>query len=350
MKTRAIFAQQRLPVFQNKVYASREAARNCMVGDILLVEDQHTGIICNAAFDASLVTYDADYQNEQALSPAFRSHLSDVADIVLSHLGNEGLVEVGCGKATFLEILQSRGASIIGYDPAYEGCNPAVVKSFFDASCTSGKAVVLRHVLEHVDKPLAFLQQLREFMGGTGRVYIEVPCFEWICDKQAWFDIFYEHVNYFRISDFGRLFSRLLDSGHFFGGQYLYVVARLEDLVDQIRYSAQAEPPSISPPFSEPNRKWKLDNGPTVVWGGSSKGVIFSLLYARSGGRIDYVVDINPAKQGKFLPCTGLPVYAPEALLPKLPDRTTIIVMNPNYSAEIRSSAGTRFNFIEATV
>ncbi|MFZ1179571.1 MAG: hypothetical protein WAO15_25630 [Mycobacterium sp.] len=41
-------------------------------------------------------------------------------------MGTDGLVEVGCGKAYFLELLQSRGCSITGFDPTYEGENPAV--------------------------------------------------------------------------------------------------------------------------------------------------------------------------------------------------------------------------------
>ena len=54
-----------------------------------------------------------------------------------------------------------------------------------------------------------------------------MPCLDWICKHRAWFDIFYEHVNYFRLTDFQRLFQRIEDSGHLFGGQYLYVVAEL---------------------------------------------------------------------------------------------------------------------------
>lgn len=62
---------------------------------------------------------------------------------------------------------------------------------------------------------------------GIGRIYIEVPCFDWIHAHLAWWDITYEHVNYFRLSDFSRFFGEVIESGYCFGGQYLYVVAEL---------------------------------------------------------------------------------------------------------------------------
>ena len=61
-------------------------------------------------------------------------------------------------------------------------------------------------------------------------IYIEVPCFNWICRNRAWFDIFYEHVNYFRLSDFPKIFGRMVASGNCFGAQYLYVVGDLSTL------------------------------------------------------------------------------------------------------------------------
>ena len=45
------------------------------------------------------------------------------------------------------------------------------------------------------------------------------------------------------------------------------------------------------------------------------------------------MVDINPYKQGKFLPGTGHRVIAPEAL--PAHDPGLVIVMNPLYSEEV---------------
>ena len=135
----------------------------------------------------------------------FREHLDAVGDLVRVQLGGRSLLEVGCGKGTFLEHLQSRGFEVQGVDPAYEGTNPAVVKAMFTPELDFTPArVILRHVLEHVQDPVGFLGQIRDANGGTGAIYIEVPCFDWICAHRAWFDVFYEHVNYFRLADLAR--------------------------------------------------------------------------------------------------------------------------------------------------
>ena len=223
-----IYRANALPVFQNRVFASAEAARNCPCGDLVLVQDHETGLVHNAAFDPSLMHYDADYQNEQGHSAVFREHLDEVAAIVAQHLRGHSLIEVGCGKGLFLERLQRDGFEITGLDPTYEGTNPAVIRRYFTADTgLRADALVLRHVLEHVRDPVTFLAQLRDANGGGGAIYIEVPCLDWIARRRAWFDLFYEHVNYFRLSDLHRMFGRVLDSGRLFGEQYLYVVADL---------------------------------------------------------------------------------------------------------------------------
>ena len=45
------------------------------------------------------------------------------------------------------------------------------------------------------------------------------------------------------------------------------------------------------------------------------------------------MIDINPFKQGKYLPGTGHLVSAPESLVAAPPD--TVIVMNPIYLDEV---------------
>ncbi|MDU9410212.1 class I SAM-dependent methyltransferase [Pseudomonas sp. zfem001] len=328
------------------MYDNMDEAVNCPRGDIELVEDEITGVISNFAFRPELMTYDGHYQNEQALSPQFRLHLQEVADVVERDMGLSRLVEVGCGKGSFLELLQARGADITGFDVTYEGNNPSIQRKLFSAEVTvQADALILRHVLEHIKDPFSFLHQLKEANGGRGRIYIEVPCFDWICERRAWFDIFYEHVNYFRLSDFFRFFGEVVSCGHLFGEQYFYVVADLGLL-------RQCPLPVVSG-FSLPNdftcaiaKRRSGDQGCAVVWGGASKGVIFSLLRARAGYPVDKVIDINPEKQRRFLPGTGLMVHAPEQVLPELPKGSSIYVMNSNYLQEIRSMAGEDFIYI----
>ena len=351
-RTRELYRSEQLPVFQNRMFATEQSARQCTRGDVVLVQDLDTGLIYNQAFDPELMAYDADYQNEQGHSGVFRQHLENVAGIVHKHFGGQSLIEVGCGKGHFLEQLQAMGFHITGLDPTYEGSNPAVIREYFTpATGLRAEGLVLRHVLEHVQDPVAFIRQLRDANGGHGRIYIEVPCVDWIADHHAWFDLFYEHVNYFRLGDFDRMFGTVHESGHTFGGQYLYVVADLASIRTPAVQSAPAfEFPAdfrASLQSSSALLRRRNTGRKAAIWGGASKGVIFALLMERAGTNVDMVVDINPAKQGRYIAATGLRVHSPEEALQQLPTGSDVFVMNGNYLSEIQALTHHRFNYIK---
>jgi hypothetical protein len=129
------------------------------------------------------------------------------------------------------------------------------------------------------------------------------------------------------------MFGDVIEAGHTFNGQYLYVVADLK---------------TLKKPVFDPNNRVRFPENFTAtiqhkpkgsrqaaIWGAASKGVIFSLLKSRVGERIELAIDINPAKHGKFLPGTGLMVKSPSEALPILQDAALIYVMNSNYFDEI---------------
>ena len=346
--TRLLYRQDQLPDFQNRCYDTAEEARACPKGDVRLVEDLTSGLVYNAAFRPELIVYDANYQNEQAVSPLFQAHLDQVARLIRRTMGAQNLVEVGCGKGFFLEMLLEQGVDINGFDPTYEGENPRIRKEYFGPDLgMRGDGLILRHVLEHIRDPVDFLFQLKEANGGRGKIYIEVPCLDWICRNRAWFDIYYEHANYFMLSDFHRMFGTVLHGDRMFGGQYLAVVADLATLRHPIIDPMQRVrfPGDFTVTFGE-NTAHEFAH--TVVWGGASKGVIFSILREREGHPVDTVIDINPAKQEKYLPGTGLRVHAPQEVIDTLPPDTVVHVRNPNYIEEIREMSNNAFTYIGA--
>ena len=334
-----------VPVFQNTVFGRQHEALSCERGNIVLVQDQTTGLVHNAAFDPALVEYDSDYQNEQAHSPAFRTHLEEVSTLILAHLGREALLDVGCGKGTFVEYLRSGGVEARGIDPAYEGDSPYILARRFEPGLgLNAGGLILRHVLEHIRDPYDFLLSLRAANGGQGRIYIEVPCLDWILARRAWFDFFYEHVNYFRAEDFSRLFAGDPLVGHLFGGQYLYVVADLATLRDPAGADIPT-PTAIDFPDDlmaglARNIAALRPDRPQAIWGAAAKGATYALHMARHGVELQLAIDINPAKQGKFLAGSGLPVFSPAQGLARLGRSPDIHVMNSNYLDEVRASGG----------
>ena len=350
MNMRKLLRLENLPVYQNKMFDTAIAARACPCGDVFLAQNAASGLVSNLSFDPSKLDYDDSYQNEQGHSSAFQDHVSEVLAIIDRQFRSANILEIGCGKGAFLDHLRRAGHDAWGVDPAYEGDAPHIVKAAFEPGLGIRRdAIVMRHVLEHIPHPLDFLNTVRKANGDQGIIYIEVPCFDWILRKRAWFDVFYEHVNYFRLVDFGRMFGTVHELGHLFGGQYLYVVAELSSLRDPALSGPTEDlampgdffgsivrclTESVTPP---PQR---------VVWGGAAKGVMFAHHMLALGLALDFVIDINPAKQGKFLASSGLPVISPQEGLARLDRGADIFVMNSNYLSEIQVMVGPDFNYI----
>jgi SAM-dependent methyltransferase len=349
MNPKELYTVDNLPIFQNKMYSNQNDALNCAKGNIRLVQDLNTGLIFNCDFNPNLMLYDKDYQNEQAHSKIFKDHLNNVKSIIDRCFKTKEFIEVGCGKGYFLEYMNQFGYNTTGYDPTYEGNNENIIKEYFDPSSKKiSSGVVLRHVLEHVKDPLDFLKSVADSNKNQGLIYIEVPCFDWICEHKAWFDIFYEHVNYFRLTDFHRMFEHVIESGNIFGGQYLYVVADMATLKN----------PKLNNPHESFNFRYDFLNTlyktikiakiqRNVIWGGASKGVIFSLYLQRAGIDIEYIIDINPAKQNKFTGASGIKIFSPEDVMPNLKYGQNIFVMNSNYLQEIKDITNNQFNYIK---
>ena len=350
MKPNELLRLLAVPCYQNKMFDTVQAALDCPRGDIVLVQDKG-GLIHNEAFDSGVLAYDGSYQNEQGHSPAFAKHVSQVLSLVGRHFAGMSILEIGCGKGTFLDLMRTAGHDAKGVDPAYEGDSDHIVPELFEPGLgIRGEAIVMRHVLEHITDPAAFLDEIRDANGGGGLIYIEVPCFDWITRNKAWFDIFYEHVNYFRLVDLHGMFGRVVESGTLFGGQYIYVVADLASLRPP-RASAPAMPSSAQVPtdfFDSIDRCVGTARAgrPSILWGAAAKGVMFAHHLLSRGCDIRLAVDINPAKQGHYLAGSGLPILSPADAFASIGSNVDVFVMNSNYLAEIQAMGGPIPNYI----
>jgi len=351
MKNKTIFKARDVPIHQNVTYHTLKEARLCPRGNITLIQDCDIGFIYNADFNLSAVTYDENYQNEQACSLVFQEHLSEVISIVGRNFNQKNIVEIGCGKGWFLELLRSEGFNVIGVDPAYEGEKDYVIKEYFSSNLNlKADALVLRHTLEHIQNPIRFLNSIAQTNNYAGLIYIEVPCFEWIQKHKAWFDIFYEHVNYFRLADFEHIFGEIVDKGYLFGGQYMYIVGNLASLSvsNGKEIKAIEMPDDFLIGLQKVQKIIKRDrNKKNIIWGGSAKGVTCCHYLSQRGVKIEILVDIDPSKQGKHIPITGIKIESPKMALKKMNEGDNVFIMNSNYLNEIKFLTNNKYNYIQ---
>jgi len=351
--------RQSVPVHQNLVVYESSDAKNVNRGQLNMVLCLQCGFVWNNSFDESLLVYGDGYDNNQACSPHFENYLNELVQKLVEDKGikNSHIVEVGCGQGYFLDKLvhyPNSGNKGTGFDPTCrtnDYKNLRFVKSYYDknASGVHADIVLCRHVIEHVPNPLYLLRSVAEALSQSpdARVFFETPCVEWILKNQVIWDFFYEHCSLFSKESIRYAFEKsgfVVDSVcHVFEGQYLWLEARLSRQVGHIRDSTDTsslvqmasdytcKEGSLIQEWTEMLKQHSLD-GKVCVWGAGAKGVTFVNLVDPHGQLLDCVVDINPNKQGAFVPGTGHRIVGPD----KLPQRNVkyAVLMNPNYRAE----------------
>jgi len=328
-----------------------DAADDQSFGLMSLRRNQRLNLVENGEFDPSIAVYDDNYQNSQAHSPKFQDHMRSVLELLKAQLpSGSKMVEVGCGKGDFLELAAADGHfHAYGYDATYEGNSSRIEKRYLTGEDRiEADLVVLRHVLEHIQKPHDFLHLLRKVIGNA-LVYVEVPSLDWISANQAFFDITYEHVNYFSATALSRLFDdNVRAKGRLFEEQYQYVIAPLTAVSTEFGDIYQNDAwetlsfSSLFPGLTSRIEAVASGLGPSsrlFIWGAATKGCMFLLHYLNHGGRrkqIAFAVDINPAKAGKLLPGSLVPICSPDTFFAEVKDHDLLLICNPNYAAEIR--------------
>ena len=337
-----------LPTVPNSPLSSIESEEK--FGEMRLSLNEALGFVENAAFDTRLATYDDNYQNSQAHSGLFQAHMRNVLGILKAEFPPSSvLVEVGCGKGDFVELAQVDGHFVAsGYDATYEGSNPRIQKRYLSADDNiQADIVVLRHVLEHIKAPHAFLMMLKQVFGNAA-IYIEVPSYDWILDNQAFFDITYEHVNYFSKDALLALFDQAVrKTGLCFNGQYQYAIADINAVSAQFAYLYEnGEWKDLDFEHLFPQLKEKISaieerlaaDSKLYIWGAATKGCMF-LVHCMNQGKLiaqtGFAVDVNPQKCGKFLPGSHVQIQSKEAFFAAAKPGDLLLISNPNYQAEI---------------
>ena len=352
--------RSQIPVHQNLVMTSAQQATACHKGDLDFSLCAYCGFLFNRAFDLSALSYGDNYDNTQSHSQMFERYMDELVCDLIENQGvrNCTVVEVGCGKGVFLKKLISYpGANNkgIGFDPSYVGEEELFdgklkfVRQFYDASCAeiAADVVICRHVIEHVPWPLELLHSVRAAITNRphAKIFFETPCVNWILKNKVVWDFFYEHCSLFSKESLSAAFElagfQVTDVRHIFEGQYLWLTA----------VPAQDIQPLFSPGLTlDLAQRYKQDetellnnlaelitrlsqNGGVALWGAGAKGATLAYLLDPKVQTISAVIDVNPNKQGKFLPGSGHPIISPANL--KTLGIRNVVLMNPNYRAEI---------------
>ena len=355
--------RRNVPVHQNLVMADFESATKIVRGSLDLMVCEDCGFIFNHAFDLSKLSYGKHYDNTQVCSPSFNNYITSIIHHLLFETGvkNCQIVEIGCGNGLFLRKLievEECGNTGYGFDPSYVGPTTdfegrlKFETCYYGPECADIPAdiIICRHVIEHVPNPIDLLYTIKKAVikSPHARIFFETPSVEWILSNQVPWDFFYEHCSYFTAESLTTAFEsagfRVENVQHVFGEQYLWLEATIPFEQPVVTKNSNYIP-SLAKNFAlkehEFKTKWETkimelaSKGKVALWGAGAKGVTFANLIDTYCKLIDCLIDLNPNKQGHYIPGTGHPIVSYQEFAKR--GGKIAILMNPNYRDECLS-------------
>jgi SAM-dependent methyltransferase len=314
------------------------------------------------------VLFDSEYPYFSSTSTTLLEHSRrNALDLIeRKDLNRSSLViELASNDGYMLRNFAERGIPVLGIDPAPEPAAAAqalgisTIVDFFGkrlgeslaGSGRSADVLIANNVLAHVADLNGFVAGIAAVLKEDGIAVIEAP---YVADliRHCEFDtIYHQHLCYFSASSLDVLFRR--------HGLYLNEVQRLSihggslrlfvgkndavhrSVTDLLDWERSEKLDRIGPYLAFAQRVELLKkrlisllaglkaNGKRIAaYGAAAKGT--TLLGACGFGNetIEYVVDRNPYKQGRFLPGNRLPIYAPERLIEDHPDYVLLLPWN----------------------
>jgi len=316
--------------------------------------------------------FSEDYAYFSSYSDSWLRHAETYAEHIVPRLAldqDKLVVEIASNDGYLLRFFKERGVGVLGIEPAanvaaaaVEAGIPTMTRFFGDdlagelvAAGTSADLIVGNNVLAHVPQLNDFVAGLRRLLSPQGVITLEFPHLVRLIEGNQFDTIYHEHFSYFSLytaeqalkahglalfdveelpSHGGslRVYAQHADTGAYdvvervrgvrrseaqFGIDRLETYERFGERVDMakrrlLRFLIDAR-----------------DAGRTVVgYGAPAKGN--TLLNYCGIGRdfIDYTVDLNPHKQGRYLPGTHIPIRDPDEIRRTQPALVFILPWN----------------------
>lgn len=265
----------------------------------------------------------------QQLPPYAADILSSLAQFGVK--SDDFILEVGANDGTFLKELRTRGyRNLLGVEPSGQLADTArqsgfdILGSYFDETLAAdirkrhggARAVICRHTLEHVPDIAGFTKAITDVLAADGVALIEVPDADWLVTHLFAYEIWDEHISYFRPHSLATLL----------GNSGLKPVRlarmRLRDTRNLVCWSIPASASVTAPcpaedeassaelegfqarwdAFAERLRAVVLASPRPVIAIGAAHNQLNFLNFTGLAGAVDMLVDDDAAKSGHFAP------------------------------------------------
>ncbi len=334
--------------------------------------------VCSDCFLVQLQDYVSakaiftEYAYFSSYSDSWLAHAQTYTEKMIARFGldqNSNIIEVASNDGYLLQYFVEKGIPVLGIEPAANVARvasdkgiPTIVEFFnqqtaLDLSARGKCADLLlgNNVLAQVPDLNDFVAGMKILLKQNGVITMEFPHLVRLMEETQLDTIYHEHFSYFSLLTVERILAvhglKLFDveelSTH--GGSLRIYASHSEDSskpvstrVEELRareYSAGIRRLEHYAQFSERVMETKRNlleflvqakrAGKTIAgYGAPGKGNTLLNYCGIRTDFLDYTVDRNPYKQGKFLPGSHIPIFAPEHLRVTKPDYVLILPWN----------------------
>jgi SAM-dependent methyltransferase len=313
----------------------------------------------------------SEYAYFSSYSTTWLEHSKRYCDLVVERFGlnaTSHVVEVASNDGYLLQYFQERQIQVLGIEPAANVAKVALQKGIptiveFFGRDTAGELVDDWHAdLLIGNNVLAHVPDLNDFVGGLtvllrprGVITMEFPHLLHLMEDKQFDTIYHEHFSYFSLLTVERVFAEHgleifdVDELPTHGGSLRIYAHHAEDethaLTDSVAELRQTEERAglgaldgyvqFGQSVQEAKRAIlefliaRKSQGATIVgYGAPAKGNTLLNYCGVGTDFLDYTVDLNPHKQGCFLPGTHIPIRHPDAIRETRPDLILILPWN----------------------
>ena len=283
--------------------------------------------IWNFQFDYTVVPYEDNPNRMFNTGTLWQSYIKKTLNQLNEHLPqNPTVIDIGCGEGHFVRDLAKVNESsgrFLGFDPntsGESGTGIEFIPRYFEPETDTKQyepdLLIMRHVLEHLEDPAEFLEQLAVASLRLDKpmyFFAEAPCVDLAVRSGRIVDFFYEHPSQFTKKSFTKLMQlggevKWVNTDY--GDEVVNGLVRLSvdcGAVDQGRNTQKFSKLTLESKVTIMGELNSLSSSEEtlVIWGGTGKGATFMQHYQLDRNRFPYVVDSDIEKVGTFVPGMG---------------------------------------------
>lgn len=317
-----------------------------------------------------------DYPYFSSVSPRLLAHFNDSAEEIIRRRGlgaNSMVVEAASNDGYMLANFAQAGIPVLGIDPAAGPAQAAImrgiptIRDFFttdlarelrDGLGTHADVFLANNVLAHVPDLNGFVEGIRVLLKPDGVAVIEVPYLIDLIDNCEFDTIYHQHLCYFSVTALDALFSRHglflndVERTSIHGGSLRLFVERHDDRRQRVAKLLATERArriderafydefvelvvSIKDRLGSLLRSLRSEGSRIAAYGAAAKATTLCSYVGIDRDLIEYVVDRNHHKEGRYMGGNHLPIVAPARLREDPPDY--LLVLAWNFAEEIMS-------------